>query len=286
MSVAKEKQMTIAVGFRCVDGVVLAADSQYTEGIAKLYGQKIFPIQSNGYYALTIAGSGGVPSLKGIVDHIKNSLKMQIGANRVTIKDLASVIEDVLRAYYPKYIDSVPKAKRADCVVQLLAAIWVAGRGTRLFETYRTFVTEVSEHRSLGVGSWLVEYLRDMFFPPGHRPTVEVAKPLAAYMVWAAKEYIEACGGRTFVRALLNDGTDRRVWSEEIRDAEGYFQSFFRDLVGIRRFLDSSFDPANIDMISFSNILKDQLVEFRQKQKKYLDQQAQNRAECHPAQPE
>jgi hypothetical protein len=278
--------MTIAVGFRCVDGVVLATDSQYTEGIAKLYGQKIFPIPSNGHYALTIAGAGGVPSLKGIVGQIEDRLQRQIGSKPAKVSDLKSVVEDVLRAYYPKYIDSAPKTKRDDLGVQLLVATWVAGRGTRLFETYRTFVTEVTHHRSIGVGSWLVEYLRDMFFPPGHRPSVEVAKPLAAYMVWAAKKYIECCGGHTFVRTLLDDGTDRRVWGEEIQDAETYFQDCFKGLAYIRRSLSIAVDPENIDMVPFAKILKDRLVEFRQRQKKYLDQQARNRAECRPTQPE
>lgn len=278
--------MTIAVGFRCVDGVVLAADSLYTEGIAKLYGQKIFPIPSNGFYALTIAGSGGVPSLKGIVQQIEAGLQKNIGPRAATTSDLRAVVGAALAAYYPKYIDSAPKAKRDDLEAQLLIATWTAKEGSRLFETLRLGVTEVPHHRSIGVGSWLVEYLRDMFFPPSDRPSVDAAKTLAAYMVWAAKNYIQYCGGRTFVRILLNDGTDRRVWAEEIRDAEKHFQTFFKDLAYVRRLLSTAVAPEDVDMGPYAEILKNQLVEFKQGQKKYLDQQARNRAETHrPTQP-
>jgi 20S proteasome alpha/beta subunit len=277
--------MTIAVGFRCVDGVVLAADSQYTEGLAKLYGQKIFPIPSNSYYALTIAGSGAVPSLKGIVGQIEEKLQQQIGAKSTSFSALKSIVEEVLRTYYPKHIDSAPKAKRDDLEVQLLVAAWVAGHGTRLFETYRTFVTEVAQHRSIGAGSLLVEFLRKTLLPPSGRPSVEVAKPLAAYMVWAAREFVQFCGGRTFVRALLNNGTDRRVWSEEIREAEEYFQDFFNNLAYLRRLLDTAVAPGDVDIGPYSELLKDKLVEFKQKQKTYIDRQDQNRIGFHPKQP-
>jgi len=177
--------MTIAVGFRCSDGVVLAADSLYTEGVAKLYGQKIFPIASNGRYALTIAGSGGVPSLKGIVREVKKSLRS--GLSLSDFSDIQDVVESVLCAYYPKHIDSAPKNKRDDLAVQLLVAMWVSGRGTRLLQTYRTDGFEVEGHGCIGMGSYIASYLNDVFFPAGSTPSVRRAEPLAAYIVGRSK---------------------------------------------------------------------------------------------------
>jgi 20S proteasome alpha/beta subunit len=145
--------MTIAVGFKCVDGIVLAADSLYTEGDAKLYGQKIFPIPSNGRYALTIAGAGGVPSLKGIVREIEKRLESRIGRSAKDFSRLRSIVEGALGSYYPKHIDSAPLAAQNDLGVQLLIAMWVSGSGTRLFESSRTAVFEVEEHRCVGIGS-------------------------------------------------------------------------------------------------------------------------------------
>jgi len=225
--------MTIAVGFKCVDGVVLAADSLYTEGTAKLYGQKIFPIDSNGHYALTIAGAGGVPSMKGIVREIKKRLD-RIGPKPADVSRIQSVIESALCAYYPKHIDSAPTDTQGDLGVQLLVGIWTSGDGARLFETCRTSAFEIDDHRCIGLGSHLAQYLNDVFFPPGSPPSVRLAESLAAYIVKQSKRYMQYCGGRTFVRALLDDGTDERVRSEEIRDSEEYFEDFFKSLGRMR----------------------------------------------------
>jgi hypothetical protein len=277
--------MTIAVGFRCIDGVVLAADSLYTEGVAKLYGQKSFLVPSNGRYALTIAGSGGVPSLKGIVREIKKRLKGYAGP--AGFAELQDVVESALCAFYPKHIDSAPKGRRGELQVQLLFAIWVSGYGTRLFETFRTDTFEVDDHRCIGVGSYLASYLNDVFFPPGDTPSVRSAQPLAAYIVGRAKHYVQYCGGHTFVRALLNDGTDERVWNEEISDSEEYFAEFFKTLGTLRGLLNRFVDATEIDIAPWAKILKDGLVEFKQKQKRYRDLQAKRRATpSRPTQPE
>lgn len=272
-----KKRMTIALGFRCTDGVVLAADSQYTEGIAKLNGQKIFPIASNGYYGLTIAGSGGVPSLKGIVREIKKRLKRDVGLNAASFADIQILIENSLCAYYPKHIDSAPKDKQDDLGVQLLIGIWISGAGTQLFETFRTTAFKVDHHRCIGVGSHLAEYLNDVFFPPGGRPSVRLAEPLAAYIVGRSKQYVEFCGGHTFVRALLDDGTDEMVWNQEIRESDKYFQEFFLDLGHIRGLLGDVPTPQNIDMAPFTEVLRNRLIEFRAKQQGHRQKQEEMR---------
>lgn len=265
--------MTIAVGFRCVDGVVLAADSLYTEGVAKLYGQKIFPIASNGRYAVTIAGAGGVPSLKGIVREIEKRLSKGIGSKATDFPRIRSIVEGALGFYYPKHIDSAPMDKQEDLGVQLLVGMWVSGNGTRLFETCRTSAFEIDDHRCVGIGSHLVEYLKDVFFPPGTRPSVRMAEPLAAYIVGQAKRYVQFCGGRTFVRALLDDGTDERVWSDEIRDSKEYYEEFFTSLGQIRGLFEVAPSPQNIDLAPFAEILKQRIIEFRAKQQGYRDKQ-------------
>lgn len=265
--------MTIAIGFKCVDGVVLAADSQYSDGTAKLSGSKIFPIPSNGYYALTIAGSGGVQSIKGIVREIEKRLQNDIGANTASISDLRGSVENALGSYYPKHIDSAPKNKRQDLEAQLLIAMWIPKHGTRLFETYRIGLTEVQVHRSIGFGSYLVEYLKDLFFPPGLPLPVNLAKPLAAYMVAMAKKYVEYCGGWTSVRALLKDGSDDGVWRPEIRLSEKYIKDLFQSLAYIWGYLGAMPPSVDIDMEPWAKLVKDRLAEFKRQQKECRDAQ-------------
>jgi hypothetical protein len=269
--------MTIAVGFRCVDGVVLAADGLYTQGIAKLYGQKIFLIPSNGYYALTIAGAGGIPSLKGAVREIRKSLATAVGGRPTDLGEIQTVIETALAAYFPKHIDSAPRNQRGDMIVELLAAVWIANVGTRLLETFRATATEVEHHRSVGTGQWLTECLGDMFIPDGALPTVEMTKPLAAYIVGRATRYVQYCGGQTFVRALLNDGRDDRVWKDEIREADEYFEEFFATVGRARGLLGIMPQPGSTDMEPFATLLKQQLVEFNKKQQAHREKHAETR---------
>lgn len=266
--------MTIAVGFRCVDGIVLAADSQYTEGITKLDGPKIFPIPSNGHYGLTIAGAGGVHSIKGIARKLEQTLKENIGANPASVSELQEAIEDALSEYYPKHIDSAPKGKRDDRDVQLLIAIWTAKGATRLFETSRTSATEASYHRCIGTGSHLVEYLKDLFFPPGEHPTVEIAKPLAAYIVAMAKKYVHYCGGWTEVRALLDDGTDDLGWKHEVRASEKYFNGFFRNLARLLGAAGGVPLSVKVDIAPYTHIMNERLREFREERLKFRDAHA------------
>jgi hypothetical protein len=263
--------MTIAIGFKCINGVVLAADSQYSDGTAKVNGPKTFHIPSNGHYCLSVAGSGGVLSLKGIVREIGDRLEKDIGANPASPSDLRASVEDSLRAYYPKHIDSAPKKIRDALEIQLLVAIWEPKRGARLFETCRTNIVEVDGHRCVGVGLYLVEYLKDLFFVPGIRPSVEVAKPLAAYMVAMARRHVEHCGGATQVRALLDDGTDDTVWRHEAQAYEKYYRDFFKSLAHVFGYLGAMPLAVNIDIEPNLRVLAESLRNLKKQQQVFRD---------------
>lgn len=224
--------------------------------------------------------------MKGIVQEIQEALKEDIGDQATTTREIQDIIKGVLCEFYPKHIDSAPEPQRGYLDVALLLGVWVAGAGSRLFETSRTKVTEVDDHYCVGLGAYLARYVTDLFFPPGSSPSVEETKPLAAYIVGRAREYVEGCGGNTFVRALLDDGMDDRVWNEEIADSEDYFAEFFKTLGSVCGLLNCFADVADIDMAPYAKILKDRLVQFTQKQKGYRDLQVKHRAMRRPTQPE
>jgi hypothetical protein len=152
--------------------------------------------------------------------------------------------------------------------------MWVSGSGTCLFESCRTSLFEVDHHSCIGIGSHLAEYLNDVFFPPGERPSVRIAEPFAAYIVGQSKRYVQFCGGRTFVRALLDEGTDERVWNEEIRASEDCIEGFFTSVGHMRAALGHGLQPQDIDMAPFTKALQETIVEFRAKQQVYRDKRA------------
>jgi hypothetical protein len=65
------------------------------------------------------------------------------------------------------------------------------------------------------------------------------------------------------VRALDDDGHDVMLGPDEVDNAVTYYQELFRWTSGMRRFLSRGFEPANIDMVSHANILRDHIVTFR-----------------------
>ncbi len=75
----KARSMTIAAGFRCFDGVLLATDSQHSAGLSKYSGPKIWKIECGDFFPgqqpnsslLLIAGTGMDSSILEVVHALK-----------------------------------------------------------------------------------------------------------------------------------------------------------------------------------------------------------------------
>lgn len=73
--------MTIAAGFRCFDGVLLATDSEHTAGQSKYKGQKIFEVKCGDFFSgtipeysrLLVAGAGDDSAISEVVESLGNS---------------------------------------------------------------------------------------------------------------------------------------------------------------------------------------------------------------------
>ncbi len=185
--------MTIALGFRCLDGVVIATDSQYTLDIAKGRGQKIFPIPTNGHYALTIGGAGASDQIKSTVAEIGRSLAKEIGARRTTNEEIRQVVEAVLQRSYSAHVDIAPEDERSWLDYGLLIGTWTPHERTILFKSARTIVTEVAypNHVGLGIGSYLTDFVLAALFDKSWKLYVDEAASVGAYVVTAAKDHVE-----------------------------------------------------------------------------------------------
>jgi hypothetical protein len=58
--------------------------------------------------------------------------------------------------------------------------------------------------------------------------SIDEATTVSAYIVTLAKEFVEGCGGSTFVRALDDCGHDIRLGPDEVRNAVEYYEKLFR----------------------------------------------------------
>ncbi len=68
--------MTIAAGFCCPDGIVLAADTQYTLGyMTRIQGPKIFRLKERENVRVAVAGAGDVAYMQMAVEEIDRKLE-------------------------------------------------------------------------------------------------------------------------------------------------------------------------------------------------------------------
>ncbi len=260
--------MTIAAGFFCVDGIVLAADSQYSGGVAKTSGQKIFPICQNARYSVTLAGAGHVGTTKRTVDHFTILLNEKIGNRDTTIGEIRGVLEDALCAVHEKHVYPAPASVQSILDFWLLMAVWTPTQ-SGLFRSDVTAVNQIHGADCIGIGSFLGNYLIDTFCEYSPLMHVEDVKPIAAYIIKSAKDYVDGCGLNTFVHVLTDKGIAERVPQDEIKDAEDCYTSLFKS---VRQ---SMWGPLNVkvpagDLASISDSFAAAINEFRESQTKRI----------------
>jgi 20S proteasome alpha/beta subunit len=270
--------MTIAAGFHCADGIVLAVDSQYGDGVSKTSGQKIFSICQTERYSVTLAGAGHVGMTKRAVSKFTSLLHEKVSEEATTIVELQSILEDALCEVHTKHIYSAPADERVVLDFWLLVAAWTPSSGSVLFRTDVTAANLIHGSDCIGVGLYLGKYLIDLLCAYSPTMYVEDVKPIAAYIIKCAKENVDGCGLHTFVRVLTSNGIDERVQKEEIIDAETYFESLFSSLrLFTRGALNVNVPPNDPGVLSESfRIAADQ---FRKKQAKRIEAREARRKE-------
>ena len=96
----RSKSMTIAAGFRCFDGVLLATDSQHTAGQGKFPGQKIWAVECGDFVpgpqpnssVLLIAGAGSDSTIQAVVNALGKDEEIQTVPS-VTFVNIESAIK-------------------------------------------------------------------------------------------------------------------------------------------------------------------------------------------------
>jgi 20S proteasome alpha/beta subunit len=206
-----ENSVTIALGMKCLDGVLVAADRQITkEGGLKYQQDKIllggtivskFPMD----FALAYAGS---PDLaKNLVGKVAEATVRACNEGVFTPTLVQSAIEDVLTAKDTKGLETL---------------IIFGGPNISPF-MLRTRETRVvfGKMEYIGAGdSSVLRYLADLIkFPL----PLDRAKILGAYLISAANRYIDGCGFGPDVAFIGTDGEVKRVEKTEI---DSYAEEF------------------------------------------------------------
>jgi len=204
--------MTIAAGFVCSDGVLLASDTLYSStGMGLKYGPK-FWILNHGDVLVAFGGAGSEAGLLRTRDEIDR--KLSSGQSLIRVLD---IIDSSLQKVSNKLPD------HPDWKSHCLIAIRVNGQ-TLLYENSAgsNMLSPVQQAcQCVGYAQSLGWYFAASLFHAGM--SIRWAKIVAAHLVKNTKEYVETVGGDTHLVEVPHVGTPRRIENKsEIADLEAY----------------------------------------------------------------
>jgi hypothetical protein len=216
----KGKNVTIAAGFLCDDGILLCSDSQESFGDFKRHQAKIAIRQSTPLKAL-FAGAGDGTFIDILVDKMWDAIKSKQGS----IQTLIAALEDRAIELHQKYWPVYPEKEKP--TAHLLIALYQTGEPPRLLKMEGPLVLEVREYECIGYGVPLGKYLCDRIWecPMSLRPSIIAA----LYMLEQVKTHVEYCGGHNSLAYIQNDGTLRtmsKVNASVMEDLSTIFRVF------------------------------------------------------------
>lgn len=200
----KPTPMTVAIGFKCSDGILLATDRQYSgttsNSSKRLDAEKITIIDFDNGYAL-VAESGGVALSRNFVETFRRMAETKVIADRYSVSDTAeAAMFETKRSFAATLGLTLPQLDEkfrneglsAECIV---ASIF---NDEKLLFTISSGMPKKSEVKeqfiAVGSGCMLAEHILGMY----HNPDAEMypGSVLAAHVIEVIKEQDAYCGGR------------------------------------------------------------------------------------------
>jgi len=218
--------MTIAVGFRCKDGVVLAADTRITTGSGGKRNQTKIHTISHSPRCHVAYAADDVELAKDLVQRFQGAAKGKKAG------EILQVLKAIYRASYKENYTDAPRAEKA--LVQFLIAMELEDKTYELYLLNGRKFFRVIDYESLGTGADQATSIFDGWFKKGFTTTREVVF-MSIYGLARTKDFVTFCGGDTQIEVLEDkmsflSGMD--YWDLTINDAE-------KEL----RFLEDTFRP-------------------------------------------
>jgi 20S proteasome alpha/beta subunit len=206
-----ESSVTIALGMKCMDGVLVAADRQITkEGGLKYQQDKILvggTVVSSFTMDFALAYAGSPDLAKGLLNKVGMATLKVCEGNVFTPSTVQSAIEDVL---------TIKETRDLETII-IFGGPNISPFMLRTRETRVVFGT--MEYIGAGDSS-VLRYLADLIkFPLA----LERAKIVGAYLISVANRYIDGCGFGPDVAFIGMDGEVKRADKAEI---DSYAEEF------------------------------------------------------------
>ena len=223
----RKQRMTIAVGFKVMDGVLICADTQYTLGGILTHDSKLDMVGELPHLRAVFAMAGDNMDLA--LAAIQNSIRRlrQVKPASITCHwDVAKIVQSVVAEEYRRHVSPHPDPNTAS-LYQILLAAWTPHDrldGPGLYVTWKGSIRQCDSYECVGSGFYLGRYLIEAMFTRAME--IKDARIVGTYAIAQAKANVEGCGGRTNIIGLATDGTLLAFDPDETNDFESTFQTF------------------------------------------------------------
>ncbi|HLI61944.1 MAG TPA: hypothetical protein VKV05_00995 [Terriglobales bacterium] len=216
--------MTIALGFRCVDGIMLCADTQETydnyikrkQPKLTVKGTTDFPFGMDvdrthePSPCAVFAGAGNdADFLDALIDKLWTAMERK---GREGIDAMVEACENELIEQYGKFVPLYPSGVPE---TTLLVGIWSAVNDYELVKISGPVLKRQIMLDTIGCGDLLATYITQRFVKP--KSWLSISVPVGLYVIDQVKKHVEGCGADTQLIVIRSTG---RVESYTPQDAE------------------------------------------------------------------
>ena len=261
--------MTIADGFRCLDGVAICTDSEHTAGQAKFYDKKIFEIKASNALAY-LAGAGDYAYIRTAAEEIESYMN----GKTVNLSDVKDLAQDTVSGIYSGHIAVARQAGDPTLTLALLLAVKVREEPRAML--YRIAETGGISNISSGVAAIGTEAGESLFRELAallYRDSMSVytLQHLGSYLIRRVTKFAAFCGGSPQVGCLADNGG---TYLDNLASSDSGIDYLSEALYDLSLILEGSIDLA-INDAAFEAILKrfsERARESREKRKQFLGQ--------------
>ena len=193
------KSVTIAAGFVCSDGLVVACDLEITEATIKRVGGKSTSVAFGKDSAIAITGSGRYDLLAFACEQLTKDIQ---GA---TIDEVEDWLRRRMRELYKMYIRPCYDTAELDSVLQLLVGIVVAGE-KRIYISNRNVLRRTGPYDFTGAGRDLAFYLAERSKPVDGIPSLQETGKRSRELIREVSKNVPGCGQDVTVIAIGQNG--------------------------------------------------------------------------------
>lgn len=187
--------MTLLIGWRCRDGIVLGSDTKEMRGGEASFGNKIFEKAG-----IVLAAEG----LTGIRDDFLLLLDYEVRQMRgfTTLYELKVVVEDIVANLSSRYSERIDEP---DPIAVLMGGLDELGSGkAKLYHVYGIGYGEAVDFRCSGSGGAYATSVAKFLYDP-NLDVMEGAYRIAFVISWVSEDVDANVGGRPQV-AIIRDG--------------------------------------------------------------------------------